>query len=105
MRLESRSLDVVSRSWLFRSNGSRRHRHEFKSWHRPAFEFHGFCEHQFRSDPEAVVAVERPIDDQFFERLTVPCHPDDFVFFALVMPVATNLEWGHGWKIRLLVHR
>lgn len=79
MRDGTRRLD---RGW----NGTVRH--ELETRLRPALDDHGFNKHSQRPHPKPSFAIERAVDDDFFFRFRMPCHPHDFVVVSLVVSIA-----------------
>ena len=62
-----------------------------------AARFDVFDEHRIGAHPQAAVVVQRTVDDQWLKRFTVSSHANDFVFTALVVPVAAELDfWERG---------
>ena len=62
---------------------------------RPAVHHHGLGEHRSRPDPEAVVAIFLPVDDELLERLAVSGDAEGRVFVSLGVAVATRVDFGH----------
>lgn len=67
-------------------------REPFKSRSSSTVYYDGLREHRHGPDPQASLAVEGSIDDEFFFGFGVLRYSNDLVFLAFVMPIATRLD-------------
>ena len=67
-----------------------------KPRHLPPINHDRLGEHRRRADPEAVVAILLPVDDELLERLAVPGDAKHRVLVSLVVAIATRADFRHA---------